>query len=161
MMSWLRRSFAIVLLAGFIPVATSGCFGRFEALRMVYDFNEDIHEDKWVVWVSFLVLSIVPVYGIAVLADVIIFNSVEFWTGQNPVDGSAETLHGPNGEVVTVRYREDGKIDYEIATLDGERHFLTLARSGNSVIALDEEGSLLARVGDLDGKPAFLTQPSY
>ena len=153
MMSWFRRSIAIALVAGFIPLATTGCFGRFEALRMVYDFNKDVHENKWVVWVAFLVMS-VPIYGIATVADAIVFNSMEFWTGQNPVMTSE--LHGSNGEVALVTYREDGKIDYEIFDASGERHFLTLARGEDSVLALDEQGNLLGRVGDLNGQPALL-----
>ncbi len=156
MMAWFRRSIAISVVAGFIPLATTGCFGRFEALRMVYDFNKDVHPDKWVVWVAFLVMSVVPIYLVATLADLIVFNSIEFWTGQNPVMSSE--LRGPNGEVARVTYREDGKIDYEIFDANGERHFLTLARGEDSVLALDEQGNLLGRVGDLNGQPALLSE---
>ena len=56
-------------------------------------------------------------------------------------------------------YRADGKIDYEIFTATGERHFVTLVRDANSVIALDEQGRFIARVGDLDGAPGFLPHP--
>jgi hypothetical protein len=31
------------------------------------------------------VLTIIPVYGIAYLGDIIIFNSIEFWGGENPI----------------------------------------------------------------------------
>ena len=158
-MTWFRRSIAVAALAAFMPMATAGCFGRFEAVRKVYDFNKEIHTDKWVVWVAFLVMSIVPIYGLAVFVDTIVFNSVEFWTGTNPMVSGTDVLHGPNGELANVTYREDGKIDYEIFTATGERHFVTLARGAHSVIALDEQGRFIARVGDLDGSPGFLPHP--
>jgi hypothetical protein len=40
-------------------------------------------------------LNIVPVYSVATLADAVFANTVEFWTGENPV-ASARTLR-PDG----------------------------------------------------------------
>jgi hypothetical protein len=34
----------------------------------------------------FLILAWLPVYGLATLGDAVVFNSIEFWTGDNPVD---------------------------------------------------------------------------
>jgi hypothetical protein len=159
MMTWVRRSIAVAVLAAFVPVATTGCFGRFEATRQIYQFNKEIHPNKWVVWIAFLVMSFIPIYGIGVFVDVIILNSVEFWTGANPmVTDLPSTLTGPNGEVAHVTYHQNGKIDYEIFLANGERHFLTLERAGNSVVAYSEEGNFLGRVGDMGGQPAFLQQ---
>lgn len=63
----------------------SGCFGPFNLTRRLYLWNGDMG-DKWENEVVFLALTILPVYGLAVSADAIIFNSMEFWTGDNPVD---------------------------------------------------------------------------
>ena len=156
MMTWVRRSIAVAVLTAFVPVATTGCFGRFEATRNLYTFNKEIHENKWVVWVAFLLMGIIYAGGFFV--D-LVMNSVEFWTGTNPmVTGLPTTLTGPNGQVAHVTYHENGRIDYEIFLANGERHFLTLERAGNSVVAYSEEGNFLGRVGDLDGKAAFLPQ---
>ncbi len=75
------------LAAGAVAVAlmTSGCFGSFNLTRKVYDFNKECSDDKWVRELAFLLMSWVQVYSIAGAADAIVFNSIEFWTGTNPL----------------------------------------------------------------------------
>ena len=164
MNAWIRRSVAVGMLAVFVPVTTTACFGRFELVRRTYQFNKEIHKDKWVVWVAFLVMSIVPIYGIAGWLDTVVINSLEFWTGKNPIleaRGTTEELRGPGGEVARVTYRPDGKIDYVILDADGNRLFLTVVREADSVVALDENGALIARVGEIDGAPALLPNAAH
>lgn len=65
-------------------LGSSACFGTFQATKKVYAFNKGVG-DKWVVEVVFLAMNIVPVYGLAAFADAVVFNSMEFWTGENPM----------------------------------------------------------------------------
>lgn len=90
----LRRA-AILSVAAFGIATTSGCFGSFQLTRKVYNFNKTVSQDKWVQELVFLGLYIVPVYGLAGFADLIFANTVEFWTGTNPV-ASARTVR-PDG----------------------------------------------------------------
>jgi hypothetical protein len=88
--SALRRG----LLLGVVSLGlfgSSACFGSFQAARKLYGFNKGVG-DKWVVEVVFLALGIVQVYSLALAADAIVFNSVEFWTGENPM--SSVSLSG-------------------------------------------------------------------
>ena len=39
----------------------------------------------------FLLFLVVPAYSLASLADAVVFNSMEFWTGSNPVDAPGKT----------------------------------------------------------------------
>ena len=71
-------------------IASSGCYGPFNLTKQVHHWNGDVG-DKWVSEVVFIVLVIVPVYSFAMLGDAIIFNSIEFWGGDNPIDA-------PNGD---------------------------------------------------------------
>lgn len=71
-------------------VGSTGCFGSFQATRKLYNFNKGVG-DKWVQEVVFLAFSILPIYSIAALGDVVIFNSVEFWTGENPMSSVSLT----------------------------------------------------------------------
>ncbi|HEY9122804.1 MAG TPA: DUF3332 family protein, partial [Bacteroidales bacterium] len=41
--------------------------------------------DKFVKEAVFLVLNIIPVYGVCTFVDAIVLNLVEFWTGSNPM----------------------------------------------------------------------------
>lgn len=75
---WVAALLATALFA-------NGCYGSFNLTRQVYRYNGQIG-DKWPREFMFLVLTWVPVYGIAALADAVIFNSIEFWKGTNPVE---------------------------------------------------------------------------
>lgn len=152
-----RSVIATVALCAFFPVALSGCFGRFELVRKVYSFNKEVSSDKWIQWLAFLGMVIIPIYGIASLVDAIVANSLEFRTGDNPIVGEIErTFQGENGDVAAVTYRMDGSMELRITKRDGTRHFLRLLREADSILAVDAAGSRIARVGDLDGRPALL-----
>jgi hypothetical protein len=156
-----RRVLAGALLAGFLPAAVSGCFGRFELTRKVYRFNKEISPDKWIQWMAFLVLTIVPVYGIATFVDAVVANSLEFWTGRNPVVarvGDQRVTRGPAGEFAVSTLRGDGSIDLEIQDASGRECFVNLAREGSTLLARDAEGRVLRRVVEVDGKPMLVTK---
>lgn len=98
--SSLRRSAVLAVVATGL-VVTSGCFGSFQLTRKLYTWNKNVSPDKWVQELVFLGLYIVPVYGVAGFADLVFANSVEFWTGTNPV-ASARTLR-PDGAALVQR----------------------------------------------------------
>ena len=77
---------AVTLVAAALLV--SGCYGPFTLTRKVYNWNGQVSDNKWVVETVFLICSWLPIYGIAGLADALIFNSVEFWTGRNPLSSA-------------------------------------------------------------------------
>ena len=87
-LSRFRRT-AVLTLTAVALVGTSGCFGSFNLTRKLWGWNKDVSNEKFVRELVFLGLNIVPVYGVAGLIDVIVTNSIEFWTGKNPVDMSS------------------------------------------------------------------------
>lgn len=92
---------SIAMLAIILTVGIAGCFGNFAATRKVYQFNESFG-DKWMNQIMFWVLNFIPVYNVAVFADVVLFNTIEFWTGSNPI------AMNPGEEVIKYAH-EDGK----------------------------------------------------
>jgi hypothetical protein len=40
-----------------------------------------VSENRWANEGIFLVFTIIPVYGITYLADIVVFNSIEWWSG--------------------------------------------------------------------------------
>jgi hypothetical protein len=66
-----------------IVFLVAGCTGSFMLTKKVYNFHRD--QTKWMDEVIFLGAVILPVYGLASLCDAVVFNSIEFWTGENPV----------------------------------------------------------------------------
>ncbi len=141
-------------------MTTTACFGTFPIARKVYHWNASVHSDKWVRWLIFLGLNIVPVYAGAAIFDMVFSNSVEFWTGRNPMaalPGSTKYVEGPNGERATLVLREDRAIDVTIATPGKPDERFVLVREANAVAAFDLDGRLIARAGDgPDGEPMLL-----
>ncbi len=147
----LRRFAAVLIVAVLLPAFTTACFGRFALVRKVYGFNQQVSSDKWVRWLVFLGLTFIPVYGFSALFDAIFANSVEFWTGDNPVTavpGTTRTIAGANGEEAQMTLREDGAIDVVIRKADGREERWRLVQERESVAMYDETGLLFARVGD-------------
>ena len=68
-----------------IMILSVGCTGPFALTKKVHEWQTS-PEEKWVDEAAFLGCVILPVYGISSLADAVIFNSVEFWTGENPME---------------------------------------------------------------------------
>ena len=99
----------------------SACIGSFGLTKSVYDWNMGLN--KWVGELVFLVLVIIPVYGIALLIDAVILNLIEFWTGSNPMsmkegDMERQVMVGTDGnayEVTATRNR------FDIVQLEGRK----------------------------------------
>jgi hypothetical protein len=160
---WLRGVVLPLVLGGFMPLATAGCIGGFELTHKVYQFNREVDSNKWIQWLAFLVLNVVPVYGFAVMIDAIFANSVEFWTGENPVnaatngpDGATKVVQGPGGEIVRMTRLAPGVVDVDLTTPDGAETEVTVVLERDTIAAYDRDGLLLARVGDRNGVPALL-----
>jgi hypothetical protein len=83
-----RRLIAGILSVLFLGMGTVGCIGNFGLSGKVRKFNLEQTEDRWGREILFVVLYVIPVYPLAGLADIIVFNSMEFWSGKNPIDGS-------------------------------------------------------------------------
>lgn len=86
------RAAALAATLLFLATCTSGCFGRFALVRKVYGFNEQVG-DKWLRSILTFGLLFIPVYEVCGLVDWVILNTIEFWSGSNPVTlGEGETL---------------------------------------------------------------------
>ena len=74
-------------------VLSTGCYGSFALTKKLYDWNgrccgTEKGPKSGAAWgneVVFLICGILPVYGICVFVDSIFLNSIEFWTGSNPM----------------------------------------------------------------------------
>ena len=89
-MSRVQRMGAGLLI---LALALGGCYGPFRLTRKLHTWNGQVG-DKWANEVVFIVLVWVPVYGLATLGDGLIFNSIEFWTGNNPINSAESDRSG-------------------------------------------------------------------
>jgi hypothetical protein len=100
----------------------SSCVGSFGLFNRLSSWNQNV-SNKFVNELVFLALNIVPVYGIAYLADAVVINSIEFWSGSNPMAnaGDVKQIKGNNGNYM-VETLENG---YNI-TKEGEQASMQL-----------------------------------
>jgi hypothetical protein len=134
---WVSRR---LFLAAAGTLASSGCFGSFGATRSLWEWNNELG-NKWVKWLVFLGLSIIPVYGLFVLADSLVLNSVEFWTGVNPVrnasDGRTLTrVATADPDLLRIEVRRDEQL---------ERVFY-FRRNAHGVFVFDHAGRMASSV---------------
>ncbi|BDC99812.1 hypothetical protein PEPS_20930 [Persicobacter psychrovividus] len=62
----------------------TSCYGPFKLTVKLWNWNGQIG-DKFINALVFVGLNIIPVYGITAFLDAVIFNSIEFWGGNNPI----------------------------------------------------------------------------
>ncbi|MBW2415260.1 MAG: DUF3332 family protein [Deltaproteobacteria bacterium] len=151
-----------ILLAVVVPLTTAGCFGRFELTRKLYGFNRNLSSDRWIRWFGFLAMSIIPVYLVGGVIDLVLGNSLEFWGGQSPfasADPQTRYVYGAGGEWIAVTPVGPGEVSLVIPDASGTRS-LRLAQESDSLVAYDADGRIVARVGDVYGAAAFLSRPA-
>lgn len=143
----LTRRHMLGLLA--VSLGSTGCYGKFGLTKRVYDWNGGLG-NKWLVEIVFLVLAILPVYGICIFVDAILFNLIEFWTGSNPMaqntvmpDGTQIAITpvdgAPNTACVTVR-RPGGETHVVFATRSAERGIVLRDAAGNVITRVTPKG---------------------
>jgi len=108
-MGWLgkhSRWLALGLCLSMAGLTGTGCYGRFPLTRGIYDFNGNVSNDKLIRTFVMWAFIIIPVYPIAAIGDAIIFNLVEFWTGET---ASLESQADHDGAHLALAPGKDGK----------------------------------------------------
>lgn len=85
----------------------SSCIGSFKLWNGMKDWNQGLG-NKFVNELVFIALHIVPVYEIAYLADLVVVNTIEFWSGSNPMaSNEVKEIKGEKANYL-VQTNEDG-----------------------------------------------------
>ena len=93
-----------ILMAG--SLTFSSCIGSFGLTNKIFDWNNNMGS-KWVNEVVFFAFLILPVYEISLIADGLVINSIEFWTGNNPLADNVKHIEGENSDYL-VESNENG-----------------------------------------------------
>jgi hypothetical protein len=130
---------SIVILAFF----TTGCTGSFNLTRKVYSWHRS-QTDKWGDELCFLLVTLIPIYSFATFADAIVFNSIEFWTGKNPVEMSslpAETKLAQNGKNKLLMSYNDKTQQVSVAMANN--HGFIFEHTPTGIVAKNDKGQVL------------------
>ncbi|MDE6114001.1 DUF3332 domain-containing protein [Barnesiella sp. WM24] len=109
-------SVAVVLALAASMLSTS-CIGSFALTNKLLTWNKTI-SNKFVNELVFFAFWIIPVYEVSAFADVVVFNSIEFWSGNNPVAYGKKVIDGQDGKYIvecdktgyTITSENDGSI---------------------------------------------------
>lgn len=97
-----------VMMVAF-SIMFSSCIGSFQLTSKLKNFNDGIGS-KWVNELVFVAFCIVPVYELSALADVLVLNSIEFWSGKKALADAGETkiIKNSKGQDIEVKTLENG-----------------------------------------------------
>ncbi len=105
-MKKIRMTTVSAILAA--TVIFSSCIGSHALFNRVYDMNKNVSGSKWLNEILYFAMWIVPVYEISLIGDIFVFNSIEFWTGKNPISAGTKKVKGADGKEYTVKSKKDG-----------------------------------------------------
>lgn len=120
-----KRLIPVALIAAIsIPVFTS-CIGSFALTSKLLSWNKSIGS-KIVNELVFIGFWILPVYEVSALADILVINSIEFWSGSNPMASGKKVIDGQDGRYIvecdgkgyTITSENDGsevRLDFDMA----------------------------------------------
>lgn len=120
----------------------SSCIGSFTLSNKLLTWNKQIG-NKFVNELVFFAFWILPVYEVSLLADVVVLNSIEFWSGSNPVAHGTRVIEGNDGRYLvdcdgkgyTIKSESDGsvvRLDFDAA----EQSWSVRDAQGNSHVFL-------------------------
>ncbi len=148
----------VLLLCG--SFVTTSCIGSFKLTNKLLTWNQQVG-NKFVNELVFFAFWILPVYEVSALADVLVLNSIEFWSGSNPVAQGKSVIEGQDGRYIvdcdgkgyTITSENDGSVvrldfdqdeqtwsmtangeTYELMTFIDENHVKMPAPDGGSTI---------------------------
>lgn len=97
-----KSTFLIVLLLTG-AVTFSSCIGSFNLTNKLLSWNRTVGS-KFANELVFFCFWILPVYEVTLIADVLVLNSIEFWSGNNPVaSNKVQKIRGEKADYLVKR----------------------------------------------------------
>ncbi len=95
-------------------ITLSSCIGNFALTNKVLDWNKQVGS-KFVNELVFVAFWVLPVYEITCIADLLVINTIEFWSGENPIaENSTKVIDGKDAKYLV---QQDAK-GYTIKNLN-------------------------------------------
>jgi hypothetical protein len=149
-LSFRLRLVAAVAAAFALTMSGAACMGSFALTRGLYHFNETLTGSKAINNVVFWALGILPVYSLALTGDLLIFNTIEFWTGKNLLADAGGDGAGAGGTAVALN--DDGSV-----TMTRGAITLVATPIGANKASVTRDGELLGTLEELDDGSLVVT----
>lgn len=80
----MKKALLAAVLA--LGLTSTSCLGPDRLYNSVKNWNAELSEMDAVNEIVFLAFHVIPVYGVALFVDILVLNTVNYWTGDNPMD---------------------------------------------------------------------------
>ncbi|PWY34090.1 DUF3332 domain-containing protein [Vibrio vulnificus] len=101
----MKKTITKVVALSVAAMALSGCVGSNAVTGYVMGFNLKAVDNRYAR--GGLNMLLAPVYGVAIAADYIVFNSLEFWTGKKPLNGKPHIFDTKMDTYIDVNHQLD------------------------------------------------------
>ncbi|HAS6360599.1 TPA: DUF3332 domain-containing protein [Vibrio vulnificus] len=101
----MKKTITKVVALSVAAMVLSGCVGSNAVTGYVMGFNLKAVDNRYAR--GGLNMLLAPVYGVAIAADYIVFNSLEFWTGKNPLNGKPHIFDTKMDTYIDVNHQLD------------------------------------------------------
>lgn len=116
----MKKKYLSVAIVGCLcgSMMMSSCIGSFALTSKLLSWNRQV-SNKFVNELVFFAFWVLPVYEVSAVADLLVLNSIEFWSGSNPVASTG---------------------NHEILGQDGRRYLVECDTKGYTIT--DEDGTV-------------------
>lgn len=133
----------------------SSCIGSFALTKNVLQWNNQVGS-KFINELVFFAFWVLPVYEVTTLADVLVLNSIEFWSGRNPAVASTTVIPTDHGRYIVDC---DGKGYTITCELTGEKMRLDFNES-TQTWSYNDNGTLYPLMTFVDDNHVKMITPS-
>ena len=160
---------ALALLLLIASTTSTGCYGHFKLVNSVRDFNEGVGPNRVLRSLIMWGMVIIPIYEVAWLGDVLIFNVVEFFNAgpTGTVAGSAERRQTlPDGTEVRVARVAPDTVRIRRTDTAGRQETVDIVKVGDHAgyvrraDGADTGGKIIASVEELSDGRLIETPPA-
>lgn len=119
----MKKNLKIMACIMAVSLLSSSCIGSFCMFNKLASWNKSATKSKFLNELLYIVIS--PAYAVSLVADVLVLNTIEFWTDDNPLAsniGKTQEVMGSDGRLYAVKTLKNG---YEITNPEGEKMTLT------------------------------------
>ena len=114
------KLFSVAALLCAASLLTSSCVGSFKLFNKLAGWNKDATGSKFLNELIFILIS--PAYAVCGVVDVLVLNTIEFWTDSNPLAsndeiGKVRMMAGSDGQKYEIKRVKDG---YDIKKENGD-----------------------------------------
>lgn len=95
-------------------ISFQSCIGSFSLTNKVLTWNRNVN-NKFVNELVFFAFWVLPVYEVTAIADLLVINSIEFWSGNKPLEANNRVISSPEGNYYIMAH----ELGYNVTSPDG------------------------------------------